>query len=210
MSNGIGKLASNMSLSRLKPAAKHFNSEFGYNIKLISSDEYNDDLFSDLYALSNNLIKEDYDHWVTHAKTNQFLHVIQDKKQNKSVGFQFWRCMETTSSNHSILFGGKLRYHPSIRGLGLNLICNVEMYHHLKTHFHQNENHTIYRVGLFNIFGFLSCIDSLDKDKYFLYPFDGNKDCETLVKPILNNFCVENGFDLCRETGLVNVKTKIP
>eukprot|EP01084_Bolivina_argentea_P146566 256593_1 len=205
------KVKQMMSLSRLRQAAKHFNSEYGYNIKLISNDQYNDTLFTELYELSNSLINEDYDHWLTHAVTNQFLHVIEDKKDNnKAVGFQFWRSIHTQSPNHSILFGGKLRYSPSIRGFGLNLLSNIEMYRHLKSEWFPNENHEIYRVGLVNIFGFVSCMDSLDKDQYFVYPFDDNKECQALIKPIMNDFCVENGFDIDKETGLVNVKQQIP
>ena len=198
--------------SLIVKASNHFNRK--YKLKLISNVDYNECLFGDLYALSNNLIKEDYDHWVSHAITNQFLHLIQDKTENnKTVGFQFWRSIPTQSQNHSILFGGKLRYNSSIRGCGTNLISNVEIYKTLKTGnyaIYNDKNHTIYRVGIFNIFGYLSCIDSLDKNKYFIYPFNDNKQCQILITPILKDFCAENKFEIDNKTGLVNVKQKIP
>ena len=191
-------------------SATHFHHK--YRLKLITNINFTETLFDDLYNLSNRLITEDYDHWKSHAITNQFLHLIQDKtKENETVGFQFWRNIKTQSPNHSLLFGGKVRYDSNIRGMGINLISNVEICKILKSEwFGDNPNHTIFRVGLFNIFGYLSVIDSLDKDKYFIYPFNENQQCQTLITPILNDFCKENGFDTDDKTGLVNVKQSIP
>lgn len=197
-------------LSLIARSSNHFYNK--YRFKLITSTEYNETLFNELYILSNRLITEDYDHWKSHAITNQFLHLVQDKTQNnKTVGFQFFRLIETQSLNHSLLFGGKLRYDLNIRGMGINLISNVEICKMLKSElFGDDPDHIIYRVGLFNIFGYLSVIDSLDKHKYFIYPFNENQECQTLITPILNNFCRENGFDTDNITGLVNVKQTIP
>ena len=198
-------------MAALKTTMRRFGDK--YHFKLIPKCDYTEDLFGELYELSTNLIKEDYEHWKAHAITNQFLHLIQDKTQdNKTLGFQFWRHQQTQSPRHSLLFGGKIRYHPCIRGLGLNLLSNVEIYHHLMNGYIDNGNkdHMIYRVGLMNIFGYLSVIDCLDKHQYFLYPFNDNQECQTLIKPLLNDFCIENQFETDLETGLVNVKQQIP
>lgn len=183
------------------------------HLQCVDSSKWNPVLMDELFELSNNVVAEDFDHWMTQCNTNQFVHIIRDFDTNKALGFQFWRLMNTPSYDHKVLFGGKLRYDHSIRKRRLNVISNLIMYDELINHYHCKQK-TLFRAGNVNIFGFVTMARAIDN--YAIYPFkyENNKENESMINkmktyqkycsPAIEQFCSDNHYDLNKESGFVH------
>ena len=186
-------------------------------LSCIHNNDFNQQLFDQLYPLSKSIVEEDFDHWKTHAITNQWVHVFKHQSTQEILGFQFWRMLQTQNKNHIILFGGKLRYQECIRKRKLNIFSNLQMHQQLlKSNMTDNNNDnntntnnntqsiTIYRAALPNIFGFVSLRESIAH--YDTFPFRNNSNLSKYVAPIIEEFVIENNFEIDKETGFVDVK----
>jgi hypothetical protein len=154
-------------------------------------------LYEELHALAQPLVHEDFDHFLRHCETNDLCHVFRDPACGAILGFQFWRLKQTTNPAVKLIWGGKLRIHPSIRGRGLHLLSNLMSFEHFN-----NPSVRFYRLGLVNILAFNSITAGLAQ--YDVFPFSKLIDADLFV-PRLHDFCDENGFHFDEGTGAVDV-----
>lgn len=147
-------------------------------------------LCDELYALSVTLSSESRDHWQKHADTCHEVHVLRD--EGKLVGFQLWRWGGIVDETKPILWGGKLRFSPSVRRQGLHLLLNLVAFESSKLR---------YRVGLLNVHGYLALQPALQTSQS--PPLDG--DLNSVVASELRRFCEENAFEQDPVSGRVDV-----
>lgn len=141
-------------------------------------------LCDELYAFSVTLSSESRDHWQKHADTCHEVHVLRD--EGKLVGFQLWRW------GGPILWGGKLRFSPTVRRQGLHLLLNLVAL---------ESSEKLYRVGLVNVHGYLALQPALAT--WQSPPLDGV--LNDVVAPELRRFCDENSFHQDAASGRVDV-----
>jgi hypothetical protein len=111
--------------------------------------DFDDATLRPLYALSNALMAEPYEHFAHHARTNDELYVF--RRDGELVGFQLWRAFGT--AEHRYVLGGKLRIDPSARRHGLHLAAGLDVLAAQRRTFPEAR---ISRLSIASLFGFVS------------------------------------------------------
>lgn len=101
------------------------------HIQVVRREEFKA-IVPELYNFSNSVMEEDYDHWLTHAYTNEEVHLFRDDKglffrllvynTEELLGFQFWSTAQGSNPKEKTILGGKLRTSPILRGTGVHLM----------------------------------------------------------------------------------------
>ena len=124
-----------------------------------------------LFELSNAMSREkSFEAWDRHLLTNDELHVLSLPSRGER-GFQLWRFDHCTETRTSVLFGGKLRIGPELRGLGLSILMNLVAADTLLERAPRaGAGHKRYRVGLVNVHGLSALVPALES--YQIAPLD--------------------------------------
>ena len=180
-----------------------------------------------LFHLSDAMSREkSFEAWNEHFDTNEIVHAFTETSHGTCVGFQLWRWSEHLSApkeKTQILWGGKLRIAPEMRGYGLNLVMNLVALHDGHTEVGDDEqmqkneqkekkeddiSTKVYRVGLVNVHGFSTLFDAIPGLR--VAPFDGDDEMKMRVAPVLNEMVRANGFTLGSRAGRVDVGQRSP
>lgn len=174
-------------------------------VETIPRSKFGQELYEPLYDLANSLVHEDFELFCRHCDTNDLCHVFSDANCGSVRGFQFWRHKRTADPAVQLLWGGKLRMHPSIRRRGLHLFSNLLCYERFSAPSLLHTNSVVprfYRMGLVNLLAFNSLTAGIEE--YDTYPFTRIRDSQLIVSD-LHPFCDESGFRFDDQTGQVDV-----
>lgn len=145
----------------------------------------------ELHAFANELLVEDFEHFRTHALTNDVVHVFRRRDTGAIVGFQFWRVLPMKLPRSVAILGGKLRVEPAFRNRGLHLLSGLVFFlsrilrHPLTRH---------YRLSVASIFGFVSLTSALRN--YRLLEAGGESAEQRAVHEAFQRIAAENHFRL--------------
>lgn len=156
-------------------------------------------LYDELYQFSNQLSNETRNHWQQHVDTCNEVHLLRDAASSELVGFQLWRFGGIIDKSKPIVWGGKLRFCPTIRRAGVHLMLNLVALNSARSEL--GAGRLIYRVGLVNIHGFLALQPALASSHS--PPLSG--EMATVIGPELRPFCEENAFVMHAQSGRVDV-----
>jgi hypothetical protein len=135
----------------------------GFSLETIDRADFDDALLRPLHALASLLMAEPYEHFATHASTNDELHVFRRLDTGVIEGFQFWRCLPGTTARDRIVLGGKLRVRPSARRLGLHLCSGLAVLLDQQRRFPAA---SITRLSVASLFGFVSIVRRLARYEF--------------------------------------------
>ncbi|MET0795718.1 MAG: hypothetical protein ABW061_29640 [Polyangiaceae bacterium] len=135
----------------------------GFSLERIERSDFNDELLRPLHAFAALLMAEPYEHFVTHANTNDELHVFRRIETGAVEGFQFWRCLPGATERARLVLGGKLRVRPSARHFGLHLCSGLAVLLDEQRRF---PTARITRLGIASLFGFVSVVRRLARYEF--------------------------------------------
>jgi hypothetical protein len=170
-------------------------------IRSIPCRRFSAQLLGELHALSNRLMREEYEHFRTHAETNDVVHVFERADTRTVIGFQFWKCVPVELPRARAIIGGKLRILPEYRRQAIHLRSGLRFYAlqqltHPRTRF--------YRLSLASIFGFTSIASALAE--YRLYE-PRPTDAETrALAAAFQRLADGSGYEIDREKGIFRVR----
>ena len=122
-------------------------------IRSVPRADFSPALLAELHALSDRLMREAFDHFEVHARTNDVVHVFERRDTRAVVGFQFWKTMPVDLPRARAIVGGKLRILPEYRRQGLHLRSGLRFYAAARRSWPLSR---FYRISLASIFGFTS------------------------------------------------------
>ena len=133
-------------------------------IRSVPRRRFSSALIGELHALSNQMMREELEHFGRHAYTNEVVHVFERADTRELVGFQFWKTTPIDLPRARAIVGGKLRILPEYRRQALHLRSGLRFYArtqlaHPLTRF--------YRLSLASIFGFTSIASALAQYRLF-------------------------------------------
>jgi hypothetical protein len=170
-------------------------------IRSIPRAEFSPALLTELHALSDRLMREDFHHFEVHAQTNDVVHVFERCDTRAIVGFQFWRTMPLDLPRARAIVGGKLRILPEHRRQGLHLRSGLRFYASARRSYPLS---CFYRLSLASIFGFTSIASAL-ADYQFFDP--RRSDAEGLaLTAAFQRLSRGSGYEIDADTGLFLVR----
>jgi hypothetical protein len=170
-------------------------------IRSISRRRFTPGLLGELHALSNRLMREEYEHFRIHAETNDVVHVFERADTRAVIGFQFWKCAPIELTRARAIIGGKLRILPEYRRQAVHLRSGLRFYvlqqlSHPGTRF--------YRLSLASIFGFTSLASALAE--YRLFETCPNDDETRAIAAAFQRLADGSGYEIDRESGVFRVR----
>ncbi len=169
-------------------------------IRCILCKEIDSETEGRMYEFANTQMKEDYDHFLHHIRSNDEVHLFEVNTRGAIVGFQFWKCTTLGSSNARAIFGGKLRIAPEFRNRGLHFRSGAKFFFRSKL---QHPTSPFYILALASIFGFVSVTSAL-AEYHLLDPRPSNATEEDVWAAFLQ-FASASDFQLDTRTGLAFV-----
>jgi hypothetical protein len=170
-------------------------------IRSIPRAEFSPALLTELHALSDRLMREDFHHFEVHAQTNDVVHVFERCDTRAIVGFQFWRTMPLDLPRARAIVGGKLRILPEHRRQGLHLRSGLRFYASARRSYPLS---CFYRLSLASIFGFTSIASAL-ADYQFFDPRRSDAEGRALTGAF-QRLSRGSGYEIDADTGLFLVR----
>jgi hypothetical protein len=170
-------------------------------IRSIARADFSPPLLVELHALSDRLMREDFDHFEAHARTNDVVHVFERADTRAIVGFQFWRTIPLDLPRARAIVGGKLRILPEYRRQALHLRSGLRYYAAAR------RSHPLarfYRMSLASIFGFTSIASAL-AEYHFFEPRRSDAEGRALAAAF-QRVSAGSGYSVDAETALFAVR----
>lgn len=158
-------------------------------------------LLADLHRLSDRLMREEFEHFAAHARTNDIVHVFERADTDETVGFQFWRTAPIDLPRARVVIGGKLRILPEFRGRALHLRSGLRFLVEQKLR-HPCARH--YRLSLASVFGFAAIAPALAEYRFY-EPDPGDRETRA-VSLAFERLAGDSHYAVDRASGLFDVR----